>query len=363
MKRARKLALLLVSIMILSLLSGCMRYSTTIDVKRNGKADIKMLVAVMNTGTSSDSDTEETEAEETEEMKKLRDQGWEVKAYNEEGYEGYECVKRNVDLKEIAKELQDSESEDADVNPENFKITKKGLGYILDWKLYDDDNTEEMSEYSESIKQYNGYFRVIIKLPNKPKNHNATSVSHDGKTLTWDLLSMDKSKPIHVEFSLINWPLIIGIIVALLLIIAGAVVFFILGKKRREGGGNMANPFPGQGGPGPQQFGQQPQFDPATGQPMQPQQFGQQPQFDPATGQPMQPQQFGQQPQFDPATGQPMQPQQFAQQPQFDPATGQPMQPQQFAQQPQFDPTTGQPMQPQFDPTTGQPYDPNNQQF
>ena len=65
MKRARKLALLLVSIMILSLLSGCMRYSTTIDVKRNGKADIKMLVAVMGTGTSSDSDTEEAEEEET----------------------------------------------------------------------------------------------------------------------------------------------------------------------------------------------------------------------------------------------------------------------------------------------------------
>lgn len=51
----------------------------------------------------------------------------------------------------------------------------------------------------------------------------------------------------------------------------------------------------------------------------------------------------------------PGQPPQMGQQPQFDPMTGQPLN----QQQPQFDPMTGQPLngqpQPQFDPMTGQP--------
>jgi hypothetical protein len=80
-----------------------------------------------------------------------------------------------------------------------------------------------------------------------------------------------------------------------------------------------------------------PQIDPATGQPMEPQ-------IDPATGQAVAPQESG----VDPATGQPVAPQ-------IDPATGQPMDP---ATQGGIDPATGQPMAPQIDPATGMPMDP-----
>ena len=60
---------------------------------------------------------------------------------------------------------------------------------------------------------------------------------------------------------------------------------------------------------------------------------GQQPAFDPNTGQPL----GQQQPAFDPNTGQPL----GQQQPRFDPMTGEPLQQQ---QQPRFDPMTGEPI-------------------
>ena len=332
MKKLRRLALLLVSILCLSLMSGCMRYSTTIDVKKNGTADLKMVVAVYDASNLDDSDessSSKEDMEDSEDIKKLKDEGWDVEIYDKDGYIGYTCTKKGIKLEDIAKKMQESESNDADINVENFKVKKKGSNYTIDWEVYDDENTDEMAEYQDSLSSYGGYINVVISLPYKPKDHNATSVSEDGKTLTWNLLEMDRTEPIHVEFSLINWGLIIGIIVAVLVIAIAVILFFVL---RRRMGNRPPKPVPPQPG-----FGSQPPFDPNQqfgGQPQQP--YGQ-PQFDPNQqyGQPQQP--YGQ-PQFDPNQQYGGQPQQPYGQPQFDPNQQYGSQPQQPYGQPQFDP-------------------------
>ncbi len=344
MKKLRRLALLLVSILCLSLMSGCMRYSTTIDVKKNGTADLTMVVAVYDTSNLDDSsDSSDIADEDSEDMKKLEDQGWDVELYQKDGYIGYTCSKKGIKLQDIAKEMQQSESDDADINVENFKVKKNGSTYTVDWQIYDEENTDEMAEYKDSLSSYGGYINVVVSLPYKPKNHNATSVSEDGKTLTWNLLEMDRTEPIHVEFSLFNWGLIIGIIVAVLVVAIAVIVFFILRGKM---GNRPPKPVPPQPG-----FGGQPPFDPNQqfgGQPQQPfgmpqQQYG------------MPNQQFGSQPQQQ--YGMPNQ--QFGGQPQQQ--YGQPQQPfgmpnQQFGGQPQQ-----QYGQPQMDPNQ-QFGGPNNQQ-
>lgn len=313
MKKLRRLALLLVSILCLSLMSGCMRYSTTIDVKKNGTADLKMVVAVYDASNLDDSDessSSKEDMEDSEDIKKLKDEGWDVEIYDKDGYIGYTCTKKGIKLEDIAKKMQESESTDADINVENFKVNKKGSNYTIDWEVYDDENTDEMAEYKDSLSSYGGYINVVISLPYKPKDHNATSVSEDGKTLTWNLLEMDRTEPIHVEFSLINWGLIIGIIVAVLLIAVAVIVFFILRGKM---GNRPPKPVPPQPG-----FGGQPPFDPNQQFGGQPQQTYGQPQFNP-NQQYGQPQQSYGQPQFDPNQQYGGQPQQPYGQPQFDP--------------------------------------------
>ncbi|MBR6403374.1 MAG: hypothetical protein IKS48_08320 [Eubacterium sp.] len=257
--KTKKLQMLLLMFLCLVLMSGCMRYSTTIDIKKNGKADITMTLAIMDaTGSSSTDDAEE---EESEEMKNLREKGWECESYNLDGYTGYKCTKKDVDLDRISKEIQDSESKDADLNADEFKVSKKGSKYIIDWSIFNEENTDEMAQYKDGFTTYGGYVNIVINLPYKPSNHNATSVSKDGKSLTWDLLEMDRTQPIHVEFSLINWPLIICLILLIVIIIA---VFIVLMNRQKLALGNIGGQPQGPGFP--QGYPQQPGYGVPQGQ-------------------------------------------------------------------------------------------------
>ncbi|MBR0051637.1 MAG: hypothetical protein IJP57_06770, partial [Firmicutes bacterium] len=81
------------------------------------------------------------------------------------------------------------------------------------------------------LKTMGGSFVVRVTLPAKPVSHNATSVSEDGKTLEWDVLSMDVTQPIHVEYKTSNPALIIGIVAAVAVVIA---LIFVATKSRKQ---------------------------------------------------------------------------------------------------------------------------------
>jgi hypothetical protein len=300
-----------------------MRFDTTVDVKSDGKADISMLYAAMT--MEEEPDTSEMD----EAMNQIRESGWECELYNQDGYLGFKCTKRGVDLEKIAEELE-STSDTTGMAQDGLVVTKDGNNYTIDWKVMGDDSSSEMEEYKQYFSQYGGYLKIVFKLPNKAKNHNATTVEDGGKTLTWDLLEMQSGENLHVEFSLsmlgtiIMWALIALAVIALIII-----AIIIIKKVNANKAAAPAGPAPGADGdqPGfdPGQYGQQ-AFD-------QTQQYGQQG-YDQA-------QQYGQQG-YDQA-------QQYAQQG-YDQAYDQAQQytdqaydqAQQYAQQQPYDPTNNQ---------------------
>ena len=347
MKKAKRILALILVMVCSMIMTGCIRFSTTVEVKKNGKADISMVVAYQSSmGGDSQSD---------EDIKKLEEEGWKYTDYNQDGYTGYEFVKKNVDLKELAKEMQSNGSAD-DMNVDQFQITKHGSDYKIVWDIMnntDDEDgasTEDYSMYSDTLASAGGYMKFILKLPYKPKNHNATEVSEDGKTLTWDLMKMQKGDKIEVEFNLFNWTPIVICLIAILVILAGVVGFIFFQQKKNaapagfDGGGYGQTP---QGytqqtqGYNTNQYGQQSQQ--YTQQPQQtqgntPQQYAQQAQqytqqSQQYTQQPQQPQQYAQQSQGYTSQQYAQQAQQYAQQAQQ--YTQQPQQPQQYAQQSQ----------------------------
>ena len=92
-------------------------------------------------------------------------------------------------------------------------FTVSGDTYVFKMTGANKEQLEAYSQYIESGLDVKVEF--YIELPNKAISHNATTVSKDGKTYTWNLLDVDS---IEIEFTLPEnggyspIPVIIGII-------------------------------------------------------------------------------------------------------------------------------------------------------
>ena len=353
----KKILVCLLSLFVIGCLAGCMRFDATIEIQKNGKANLEMIYAALadmgDGATTSDDELKDS-------MKELEEKGWKCEKYDQDGYLGFKARMEDLSLEDAASNMGGAEDGlELGSSDSPISITKDGSNYIFDWKALgdaDDEGTEDedTSQYKTYFDQYNGYMRFNLKLPYKPKEHNAHQVSEDGKTLTWNLLEMKKGDSIHVVFSLSNWtPLIIGLIIALVVIIGIIVAVILMNKKKNApaafGSSNGGSSFGPLGGPAPYEpqgtndYGQ-PSQGPGMSQPdfQAGPQFGQAgPQFDQNASQ------FGQAGPQDPGMSQPN----FQAGPQFgqagpqDPGMSQPG----FQAGPQFD----QPG-PQFDQNASQ---------
>ena len=355
-RRKKCLAIFMLALMAVFMTTGCMRMSTDITFKNNGKCDLSMTVAALSTDDSSE-DSTEAEIDE-EEKEKYEKEGWTYTAYNQDGYTGYVVSKEDIDIDKLASEMNSGESDDYDINADSFIITKDGSRYNLNWAIGDSEDSADMDSYASYISSNDGYVRVVMTFPQKPISHNATSVSDDGKTLTWDLVTCKDD--INVEFKLGGFnPLWIILILVFVAVLAGVLVLVIvLGKKKKNGAVPNGQPFDSNVYAQP---GQAPQYD-ANGFGQQaPQQYGQPAQgYDPqqyaqptAPAQPAAPQDYAQ----PTAPAQPAAPQDYAQ----PIAPAQPTAPQDDAQPTAQQPTQQAPYQ-GFDAGNYQGYNPNNKQ-
>ncbi len=215
-------------------LTGCMRFNTTVKIKSNGKADVTMLYAISTEFSKEDLSGYMTMPEE--EMQKMLDEGWECNEYSQDNYLGYEFVKRDVELQELSESFNDA-GDGSTINADDFKISKKGLNYAIDWKVFEDEDMSDISSYKNYFDMAGGYMTFTMELPFKPASSNATTVSEDGKTLTWDLLELGEGQTIHVEFSVINIRMILfymAIVVSTLIIIVIIVIVILLNKKKKQ---------------------------------------------------------------------------------------------------------------------------------
>ncbi len=232
MRRIKTIIVLLASVI---LLTGCVRFEAGMNIDKRGKTDISLLYAYM--------EVEETDISET--MSEFENDGWEIKEYSQNGYTGFIAKQEDVDIKELMYTINNAGSEfesesESESDLDDLYLSKKGNTYTISWLTIPPSDMAELSSYLNYVQQYGGYLQFNLTLPYGAISSNATSVSSDGKTLTWDLI---KQPQVEVEFRLYN-PLflvfIISAIIVTLIAIIVVVVIISLKKKKRVA---ISNPY------------------------------------------------------------------------------------------------------------------------
>ncbi len=211
MKKFSKL--LLLSIMVLGL-SGCLKYDVSMSIANDKSMDFEMIAAMnmsmlksLGDGSSSSSST--TESFDKSDYKEYEKAGYKVEEYKEKKddaeYEGVKISKKFANIDDVStnkdEAVEFTKLFDENAKPEDVHFFyKNGDVYKanLTFNLVDDNsNSSDNTDYS----QYQSYFDLEYKvtLPEKPISNNATSVSEDGKTLTWKMKYGEKNS-IQYEF-------------------------------------------------------------------------------------------------------------------------------------------------------------------
>lgn len=246
MKKGKKIIALFAISMLL--LTGCtMKMEYGMNIHSDKSMDFNVIVGMddelLNAAISSENGGDGTETYTEEEQwdyiesnlqsddseKDLVEYGFQVSRYEEDGLKGAKYSKKIDNIDDITgSEANFSLEEFAEIS-DKVVFTKNGNVYQLNMKYNDTEETEELESMNVGmIIQYK------VTLPEKPISHNATEVSEDGKTLTWDLLSTS-TQNIELEFALNNnnyTMLIVG--VALLVVLIVIVLLITKNKKNKK---------------------------------------------------------------------------------------------------------------------------------
>lgn len=218
----------------LFLLTGCMKMNSTMDITTDN-VKITTIIAVK----------EEYRDEFTDEFDKdeLKKNGYQLEEYNEDGYVGYKLIKSLGKLSSLKGAEKHGIVNLYDyVNGEKTK--NKKLFYSLfgfysarfmineEDTLSEDDLTSsndlddvDLSSVLES--------KFIVNLPTSALENNATEVSNDNKTLTWDLT---KTNEIKFKFCpYLNIYIIIGSILGILVILSIISTLFDVIRRKIKG--------------------------------------------------------------------------------------------------------------------------------
>ena len=226
----KKFKALLVFMLCALCLTGCVRFNTTVTVKRNGKLDVSMLYAMVDMSDYG-YDTAQIAAEQKQEY---IDKGWDVEDYNQDGFSGFVVSKKNISASELSSSMEDTQSELTQTG-DSIRFTKEGFKYILDWKVFNEDQGDQINSYKSIFAMSGGYMKLTVNLPVKPTDSNATTVSNDGKTLEWDLLNLGPDQTIHVEFSLFNiWVIVLAFMAIFSVIVIIIVAAVIIKDRKRD---------------------------------------------------------------------------------------------------------------------------------
>ena len=227
----RKLYAKAISVMVLLTLAafcftGCVRFRTSMNIKSNGKADLTVIYGYYNELIDSDVESEMEDLADA-----FEDDGWTVDDYKKGDYEGYTFTMTNVKVKDF-EDVFNADCFTEDLELGDFELTKKGSTYTINWDTNVVGDLNEEGITSEDLKTYGGFMEVEITLPSPATDDNATEVSKDGKTYTWDLLDGDE---VELTFTLINVGLIIAICAIVFVVFAAAavVVILLIVKKKK----------------------------------------------------------------------------------------------------------------------------------
>ncbi len=192
---------------IVLLCSGCMKYTIGMNIDSDKNVNFELIYALDKEAWGEMLD--ETEITETD--NEMIEAGYEVKPYNEGKWVGSVYSKNmgnldnisttdgiNVDLSNIF----DDENQEPIKYYFQKKVDGKKTTYIASFTIdATDDETSEDEDFDMSSLTSSMELTYSVTLPVKADSNNATTVSEDGKTLTWNL-EYGKVTNINYQFTL-----------------------------------------------------------------------------------------------------------------------------------------------------------------
>lgn len=226
--RKRKTLAMLFLIMAVApfLLTGCFKFSLHLTVNRNGSADMDIIMAASQALVAMGMGLENSIFGDKREQ--LAEQGFAISDYTAENLTGFRATKRMKTLEEFsALGLGD----DLGLGDQELFTVEKGP-FFTTYHLHAEINFLDLfGDESEMMVLFAPDMRFILTLPVTPLEHNASSVSSDGKTLEW-ILSPTKVNQISLSARVPNTNALLVIILAAL-ILASSIVLIILRQKRK----------------------------------------------------------------------------------------------------------------------------------
>ncbi len=279
MKKVGSFVLLL---MITLLLSGCVKYNASMDIKKDKSMDFKIIYAFDTSVLG------EAESFSEEELKKIKEQGFEVSKYSEGNMKGYTLTKKIDNIDDVSSESDLKYSLSGITSNSDSKIFKIKKGFFknkyiakfdfnasesglddpegnalksdsentfdsdsdlendsLEESSEDDgsleENSEDETDYSQQLDSMNNLdLSFSVTLPYAAKSNNATNVKNDGKELVWNLVSNNNTSTVEFEFELYNFSVMsiiigIGIVIGVLFVVALiiTIIMAIKGGKKK----------------------------------------------------------------------------------------------------------------------------------
>lgn len=251
--KMNKLKVILCTLLVVILLGGCVNADFHVTINKDGSGEYEYKVL-----------TNALVIEQLEPLKsKLEEQGYQIENIEEENQVGWMAKKEVSNIineppgQDLFEEINAQnpiemqaastphiatgppvtlisglQSDDFTINPGLFTILFR-LDTEADLTGMKKTGEKLGGQYGEALlRQMNLNF--ILTLPIKPDHHNATSVSEDGKTLTWKLVPGEVN-PILIEAKLPN-PLFWGAVVLIffLFVLIILIVWFVRRKKRKQ---------------------------------------------------------------------------------------------------------------------------------
>ena len=253
MKNFGKILMVLVSVM---LLGGCAaKFDYNVKINSDNSMEISAIAAyddemidsimsssggTISTNPSASTDTTQTPSYTDEERWNYLEQAFSsgempitetdgVKRYDKDGFKGYEATEKIDNINDITGDKANFNLDDSSNLNNTIMFVKKDGGYEASIGI-DEETASSYSQYTAYGMDFE--YKFVVSLPTKAGDNNATSVSDDGKTLTWDLTKFkgDSIKFVYKPSNIIMYI----IIAAIVLVVIALIVVFILGKKNKN---------------------------------------------------------------------------------------------------------------------------------
>lgn len=239
----KKFKVVFLFVMVL-VLSGCtMKTEYGMEIKKDKSMDFSILMAYDNElidGMLSMEEQDDTQMSYTDEqrwamLEESNDtddnplgNGFKAKKYEKGEFKGYIYTKTISNIDDISGDKANFSLEEANTISDKVVFVKDNNKYKANFVLTSENQEASTEEYNVGIEM-----KFVVTLPNKPISHNATKVSDDGKTLTWDLLETG-SKNIEFEFCFKdNTMLYVGIGLGIVVLITIIAIVFINKNKNK----------------------------------------------------------------------------------------------------------------------------------